>query len=282
MTETSPYDIEVIHVLPGSPDRVFKAFTDPELFARWYRPPGFPAAPETVQLEARVGGPQRFTMVSEADPSFRTGFDGQFTEVVQDELLVSTGAWAGSRVRPKPGAPTCASNWPRTESATRVVIREGPHPQGTADMGRQSWVQMFAKLESLLDERRGLDDVRIRPDPYADHRRDSATSTAAGGHQSAAVDTGLAGSTNHVRVTCRLHGRPAQTEDRTMPQFSVNPTRVDPYKNFKFRVTWDGRYVTGVSRMSSLRRTTGGNERNPDTKPLTASFRLIRFQFSTR
>jgi phage tail-like protein len=41
-----------------------------------------------------------------------------------------------------------------------------------------------------------------------------------------------------------------------MPQFSVNPERFDPYKNFKFRVKWDGRYVAGVSKMSSLKRTT--------------------------
>jgi phage tail-like protein len=41
-----------------------------------------------------------------------------------------------------------------------------------------------------------------------------------------------------------------------MPQFSVNAQRFDPYKNFKFRVKWDGRYVAGVSKVSSLRRTT--------------------------
>ena len=30
-----------------------------------------------------------------------------------------------------------------------------------------------------------------------------------------------------------------------MAQFSVNAQRFDPYKNFKFRVKWDGRYVAG-------------------------------------
>jgi phage tail-like protein len=39
-------------------------------------------------------------------------------------------------------------------------------------------------------------------------------------------------------------------------QFSVNATRFDPYKNFKFRVKWDGRYVAGVSKVSALKRTT--------------------------
>jgi phage tail-like protein len=43
-----------------------------------------------------------------------------------------------------------------------------------------------------------------------------------------------------------------------MAQFSVNiqPQRFDPYKNFKFRIKWDGRYVAGVSKIGALKRTT--------------------------
>ena len=41
-----------------------------------------------------------------------------------------------------------------------------------------------------------------------------------------------------------------------MAQFSINTMRFDPYKNFKFRVKWDGRYVAGVSKVSGLKRTT--------------------------
>ena len=41
-----------------------------------------------------------------------------------------------------------------------------------------------------------------------------------------------------------------------MPEFTVNPTRFDPYKNFKFRVKWDGRYVAGISKVGGLKRTT--------------------------
>lgn len=41
-----------------------------------------------------------------------------------------------------------------------------------------------------------------------------------------------------------------------MAQFTVNPQRFDPYKNFKFRVKWDGRYVAGVSKVSALKRST--------------------------
>src|SRR5271156_5027708 len=41
-----------------------------------------------------------------------------------------------------------------------------------------------------------------------------------------------------------------------MAQFTVNPQRFDPYKNFKFRVKWDGRYVAGVSKVGVLKRAT--------------------------
>ena len=41
-----------------------------------------------------------------------------------------------------------------------------------------------------------------------------------------------------------------------MAQFSVNVHRIDPYKNFKFHVKWDGKVVAGVSKVSALKRTT--------------------------
>ncbi|MEE8623790.1 MAG: phage tail protein [Acidiferrobacterales bacterium] len=41
-----------------------------------------------------------------------------------------------------------------------------------------------------------------------------------------------------------------------MTSFAANVHRFDPYKNFKFRVKWDGQYVADVSRISALRRRT--------------------------
>jgi phage tail-like protein len=41
-----------------------------------------------------------------------------------------------------------------------------------------------------------------------------------------------------------------------MAEFTVNPTRFDPYKNFKFKVKWDGQYVAGISKVSALKKTT--------------------------
>jgi phage tail-like protein len=55
-----------------------------------------------------------------------------------------------------------------------------------------------------------------------------------------------------------------------MAQFSVNASRFDPYKNFKFRLRWDGRYVLGVSKVSALKRTTEVVEHREGGDPSTS------------
>lgn len=70
-----------------------------------------------------------------------------------------------------------------------------------------------------------------------------------------------------------------------MTQFTVNPRRFDPYKNFKFRVKWDGRYVAGVSKVSALRRTTevvehreGGDPSSSRKAPGRTSYEAITLE----
>lgn len=70
-----------------------------------------------------------------------------------------------------------------------------------------------------------------------------------------------------------------------MAQFSVNATRFDPYKNFKFRVKWDGRYVAGVSKVGALKRTTevvehreGGDPSTSRKSPGRVKFEPITFE----
>lgn len=41
-----------------------------------------------------------------------------------------------------------------------------------------------------------------------------------------------------------------------MPMFNVNAHRIDPYKNFRFRVSWDGRIVAALSKMSAIKKAT--------------------------
>jgi phage tail-like protein len=70
-----------------------------------------------------------------------------------------------------------------------------------------------------------------------------------------------------------------------MAQFSVNAERFDPYKNFKFRVKWDGRYVAGISKVSALKRTTevvefreGGDQSTSRKSPGRTKFEPITLE----
>ncbi|HEX3587501.1 MAG TPA: phage tail protein [Candidatus Angelobacter sp.] len=64
-----------------------------------------------------------------------------------------------------------------------------------------------------------------------------------------------------------------------MAQFSVNPQRFDPYKNFKFRVKWDGRYVAGISKGGALKRTTDVVEHREGGDPSTSRKSPARTKF---
>jgi phage tail-like protein len=55
-----------------------------------------------------------------------------------------------------------------------------------------------------------------------------------------------------------------------MAQFAVNTHRFDPYKNFKFRIKWDGRYVAGISKVGSLKRSTEVVEHREGGDPSTS------------
>jgi len=55
-----------------------------------------------------------------------------------------------------------------------------------------------------------------------------------------------------------------------MAQFSVNTQRFDPYKNFKFRVRWDGKFVAGISKVGALKRSTEVVEHREGGDPSTS------------
>lgn len=70
-----------------------------------------------------------------------------------------------------------------------------------------------------------------------------------------------------------------------MATFPSNPDRHDPYKNFKFRVRWDGRYVLGVSSVGALSRSTevidhreGGDPSTPHHMPGATSYEAISLE----
>lgn len=70
-----------------------------------------------------------------------------------------------------------------------------------------------------------------------------------------------------------------------MAEFTVNAKRLDPYKNFKFQLKWDGQYVAGVSKCSALTRTTevvkhreGGDPSTPRLSPGRTEYKAVTLE----
>jgi phage tail-like protein len=70
-----------------------------------------------------------------------------------------------------------------------------------------------------------------------------------------------------------------------MAAFTVNTHRFDPYKNFKFRVKWDGRYVAGISKVGALKRSIevvkhreGGDPSTSRKSPGRAEFEALSLE----
>src|SRR6185503_11395386 len=82
--------IRLRHTFHASRERVFRAWTDPEVLKRWWCPEGF--TPDTIEVDLRVGGAYRFGMRSVAGGPLMVVY-GSFLEVVAPERLEYTWQW---------------------------------------------------------------------------------------------------------------------------------------------------------------------------------------------
>lgn len=129
---------------------VYQAFTDPDMLAQWFGPVGFSVPRESVSVDARVGGHQRLTMVSDEDPNFSSPVDATFTEVVENELLVGY-----EDVEGIPGTEGVLRFEMRIElqdedGKTRLTVTQGPYSEEMSGHAREGWNSSFTKLDKVL------------------------------------------------------------------------------------------------------------------------------------
>jgi len=127
------------------PERVYRAFIA-EL-ERWIAPDGFSVVPGSVEVDPRVGGHQRFTLIAEDGST--SPVDVTYTAVVENELL------AGEQLVPAAGdAEEFMRSW-KVEfgdagEQTRLMLRQGPFSKEAGAEARAHWESAFVKLDALL------------------------------------------------------------------------------------------------------------------------------------
>jgi len=150
MTEsTTTQELVINRIFDAPRELVYRACTDPDQLAQWFGPLGFSVPRDTVDVDPRPGGYQRFTMVSDDDPTVTSPVNATFTEVIENELLVGTEQFL------MPGAAEPTVMHFRLEfhdegGRTRLVVRQGPCTDEMADMTSEGWASSFTKLDALL------------------------------------------------------------------------------------------------------------------------------------
>jgi len=150
MSNADKEEILVARVFEAPPELVYRMFVDPDQLCQWFGPEGISVPCESVEIDARPGGYQRFVMVSDDDPSIRSAVNATFSEVVENRLLV------GHEDVDVPGSPSSQRLHLRLEfhdepaGRTLVELRQGPFPEELAGQARTGWESSFTKLDELL------------------------------------------------------------------------------------------------------------------------------------
>lgn len=143
-------ELTLSHHVDAPRERVYAAFTDPDIVAAWFGPVGFSVPRESVDIDARVGGHQRLMMVSDEDPEMRSPVDATYTEVVENELLVGTEDAPEFPGLQEATTITMRIAFSDEDGGTRLEIHQTPVSAQMAEMGRAGWESSFAKLDRTL------------------------------------------------------------------------------------------------------------------------------------
>ena len=139
-----PNTVQFHRVLRATPDRVYRAFLDPDAMAKWLPPNGFTG--RVHQIDARVGGSYRMSFTN-----FTTGsshsFGGEYVELVPNERIRHTDRFDDPNL---PGVMMVTITLKKVTLGTEVhITQEGlPDviPPDACVMGWQESLTLLAKL----------------------------------------------------------------------------------------------------------------------------------------
>lgn len=138
--------VKLHRVLRAPPERVYKAFLDPDAIVKWFPPNGFTC--RVHELDARVGGIYRMSFTN-----FGTGqthsFGGKYTELIPNELIVNTDAFEDENL---PGEMKTTVRLKQVSCGTELeIIQEGIPEMIPVEMCYLGWQDTLALLARLVE-----------------------------------------------------------------------------------------------------------------------------------
>jgi uncharacterized protein YndB with AHSA1/START domain len=141
-----PSTIKLHRVLRGKPERVYKAFLDPEAKVKWLPPYGFTA--KVHHIEPKVGGTYKMSFTN-----FTTGtthsFGGKYVELKPNELIRYTDKFDDPNL---PGEMHVAVTLKKVFCGTEIhIVQEGVPDVIPAEGCYLGWQESLEQLARLVD-----------------------------------------------------------------------------------------------------------------------------------
>lgn len=138
--------VRLLRVLKASPERVYRAFLEPEAMAKWLPPYGFTCT--VHQMDARVGGTYRMSFTN-----FGTGsghsFGGEYRELVPNERIRYTDSFDDPNL---PGEMQTTVTLEQVSCGTELtILQEGLPEVIPVEMCHLGWQESLAQLAQLVE-----------------------------------------------------------------------------------------------------------------------------------
>lgn len=138
--------VSLHRVLKASPEKVFRAFSDPVAYASWIPPYGFLCTAQ--QMDFKVGGSYKMTFIN-----FTTGnkqsFGGEFLEIKTNKFIKITDRFDDPNL---PGEMTTSIWLNKVICGTELkVLQEGIPSEIPVEMCYLGWQDSLDKLIKLVE-----------------------------------------------------------------------------------------------------------------------------------
>ena len=141
-----PNTVRFHRVLRATPERVYRAFLDPEALAKWMPPNGFTG--KVHHLDPRVGGTYRMSFTN-----FTSGkshaFGGEYLELVPNERIRNTDKFDDPNL---PGVMQVTVTLKKVMVGTELnIVQEGVPDVIPPDACTLGWQESLALLAKLVE-----------------------------------------------------------------------------------------------------------------------------------
>ena len=138
--------VRLHRVIRAPPERVYKAFIDPEAMAKWLPPKGFTG--KVTSMDARVGGGYKMSFTN-----FGTGtshsFGGRYVELTPYSRIRYTDRFDSAAL---PGEMTVTIDLKPVMTGTDVtIVQEGVPTQIPVEFATMGWQESLDQLMALVE-----------------------------------------------------------------------------------------------------------------------------------